>query len=586
VNTPRIGLAFAMMCICLGPGALDAQSVPVDRFTLGIRSDDAFHAARLGRIGHGRFGVSVAADYASEPLVIESDGETELVLIDDHLSLHANLSLSLVDRLVLFAGVRATAIMEGEAVPRRYRRLVESADGAGFGDAIAGLRLRLAGSHDGPFGVGLQALVTLPTADVAEDLQRYTGENTVTVTPELILEFRAFPVLTVTVNAGAHIRENEDFLGTTLGDELRYGLAVGVRPIETLELIAEGYGAFTVQELGDRGNTALEWLGGLKWHHGSGFSAGLAAGTGIRPGYGTPSWRVLLMLGLLTIGELEEPIDIPPDVPPLPRDSDDDGIADPSDRCPKEAEDIDSFEDDDGCPDLDNDQDSVPDRTDACRDDPEDIDQYEDADGCADRDNDGDGLDDANDRCPTAAEDADLYEDSDGCPDPDNDKDGVVDTADSCPNEPGTVEERGCPKAIRVEQGVIRLLQQIKFANNSDVILGESNSIMDELRAAMQANTRIAHVRVEGHTDDRGPNKRNLALSKKRAASVVRWLAVRGIDTSRLEAWGCGEIQPIDSNKTNAGRANNRRVVFHITDPAPPQGAVPPAPGCESAGQL
>jgi outer membrane protein OmpA-like peptidoglycan-associated protein len=289
------------------------------------------------------------------------------------------------------------------------------------------------------------------------------------------------------------------------------------------------------------------------------------------------------MVGWLTEGEVEPPPDMPPEVPPPPPDTDGDGILDPSDKCPREAEDADSFEDDDGCPDLDNDKDAVPDATDKCRDEAEDIDQFEDDDGCPEADNDKDGRNDADDKCPNEAEDVDNFEDEDGCPDTDNDKDGVVDADDNCPMEPGTAEEKGCPKAIRVEGGVIRLLQQINFANNSDVILGESNSIMEELRAALQANTRIAHVRVEGHTDDRGSDKKNLALSKKRAASVTRWLTSRGVDPLRLEAWGCGELQPIDTNKTAAGRAKNRRVVFHITDPVPPTGPVPPVAGCERA---
>ena len=55
----------------------------------------------------------------------------------------------------------------------------------------------------------------------------------------------------------------------------------------------------------------------------------------------------------------------------------------------------------------------------------------------------------------------------------------------------------------------------------------------------------------------------------RRANSVRLWLAEKGIEIGRLDAWGCGENLPIDSNKTNAGRQANRRVEFHIEDPAP-----------------
>jgi outer membrane protein OmpA-like peptidoglycan-associated protein len=582
VNTIRLVL-WAVVALVLSSTVSQAQSIPLDRFTLGARPDDAFHTARLGRVGHGRFGVAIAGDYAFRPLVLEAANADDVRLVEHHLSLHANLSVSLFDRLVVFAGLSGSALMEGDDVPNRFRNQVGPADGGGLGDTHLGARLRLVGKDDAPVALGVQATLTLPTADVADDGQRYQGEHGVAVTPELILEFRAKQLVTVTVNAGAHFRENREFVDTTLGDELRYAVAVGVRPAQPIELIAEGYGAFSFEEFGEHGNTALEWLAGLKYHAKAGFYAGLAGGTGIRPGYGTPRARAVLMIGWLTDGDVLPPEEMPPDVPPPPPDSDGDGILDPSDKCPREAEDLDEYQDDDGCPDLDNDGDGVPDASDKCRDEAEDLDQFQDTDGCIDPDNDGDGKNDAEDRCPNEAEDMDGFEDDDGCPDLDNDKDGVPDSADGCPMEPGTPEEKGCPKSIRVEQGVIRLLQQINFGNNSDVILGESNSVMEELRAALQANTKIAHIRVEGHTDDRGADKKNLALSKKRAASVARWLTERGIETSRLEAWGCGELQPIDTNKTDPGRAKNRRVVFHITDPAPPTGPVAPIAGCEPA---
>jgi outer membrane protein OmpA-like peptidoglycan-associated protein len=71
-------------------------------------------------------------------------------------------------------------------------------------------------------------------------------------------------------------------------------------------------------------------------------------------------------------------------------------------------------------------------------------------------------------------------------------------------------------------------------------------------------------VRIEGHTDNRGGAAMNLALSGRRAASVVNWLVRRGIDKSRLSSKGFGLTRPIDSNTTEEGRQNNRRVEFHI----------------------
>lgn len=133
------------------------------------------------------------------------------------------------------------------------------------------------------------------------------------------------------------------------------------------------------------------------------------------------------------------------------RDSDKDGLLDSQDRCPMEAEDLDDFEDEDGCPEFDNDQDGVSDQNDKCPLEAEDKDGYEDEDGCIDPDDDKDGIKDVDDRCPKDAEDKDGFEDEDGCPDLDNDGDGIPDNYDTkCPNTPedkdGFQDNDGCPE--------------------------------------------------------------------------------------------------------------------------------------------
>jgi len=70
----------------------------------------------------------------------------------------------------------------------------------------------------------------------------------------------------------------------------------------------------------------------------------------------------------------------------------------------------------------DRDGDGVVDAKDQCPDDPEDVDSFQDTDGCPDPDNDQDGIRDVDDRCPSDPEDKDGFEDADGCPDPDRPK--------------------------------------------------------------------------------------------------------------------------------------------------------------------
>ncbi len=72
------------------------------------------------------------------------------------------------------------------------------------------------------------------------------------------------------------------------------------------------------------------------------------------------------------------------------------------------------------------------------------------------------------------------------------------------------------------------------------------------------------NVRIEGHTDSKGTEDYNLKLSVERAESVSTYLRSIGIDRSRLETYGYGESQPIETNETDAGRAQNRRVEVGI----------------------
>ncbi len=139
-------------------------------------------------------------------------------------------------------------------------------------------------------------------------------------------------------------------------------------------------------------------------------------------------------------------------------DGDEDGVSDQGDRCPRDKEDRDGFDDGDGCPDPDNDRDAVADGEDACPIVPEDRDGFLDGDGCPDPDNDGDGLLDNRDACFNEAEDFDGNRDLDGCLDADNDEDGVADPLDRCPNRSedgdGFEDGDGCPDPDNDGDGV------------------------------------------------------------------------------------------------------------------------------------
>ncbi len=258
----------------------------------------------------------------------------------------------------------------------------------------------------------------------------------------------------------------------------------------------------------------------------------------------------------------------PPDVRPV--DTDGDGIFDDVDECPRLAEDKDGFEDQDGCPDDDNDGDGIADKVDDCPNEPEDRDGFQDQDGCPDLDNDGDGIADRIDQCPDEAEDKDGFEDDDGCPDCDDDRDGVAEcpvALDKCPGVPG-VPPDGCPPKytmIVVTQDKIELKQTVYFDTRKATIKRVSFALLDEVAQALSDNPTIK-VRIEGHTDSQGSDKFNLKLSKDRAASVRKYLIGKGVSADRMDPQGFGEGVPIADNRTAAGRAQNRRVEFFITE--------------------
>ncbi|WP_224243741.1 OmpA family protein [Hyalangium gracile] len=134
-------------------------------------------------------------------------------------------------------------------------------------------------------------------------------------------------------------------------------------------------------------------------------------------------------------------------------DTDGDGILDKDDPCQDRPEDIDNFEDRDGCPEPDNDKDGVLDGDDKC---PL-IPGLKDNAGCpeeAPKDRDNDGIVDKQDKCPDQAEDRDGFQDDDGCPELDNDNDGIVDGADKCLNEAGPMQNLGCPIVDKDGDGI------------------------------------------------------------------------------------------------------------------------------------
>jgi OOP family OmpA-OmpF porin len=106
----------------------------------------------------------------------------------------------------------------------------------------------------------------------------------------------------------------------------------------------------------------------------------------------------------------------------------------------------------------------------------------------------------------------------------------------------------------------------VNFATASDEIERSSYGLLDELVGVLTSALEIQLVEVGGHTDSSGSTQYNRDLSQRRVDAVARYLADTGIESSRLEAIGYGEANPIMSNDTDEGMAANRRVEFRILE--------------------
>ncbi|MEO5728672.1 MAG: OmpA family protein, partial [Byssovorax sp.] len=129
-----------------------------------------------------------------------------------------------------------------------------------------------------------------------------------------------------------------------------------------------------------------------------------------------------------------------------------------------------------------------------------------------------------------------------------------------------TINKRPKLGLVKVLGNEIRVSKQIHFETDSAKILGDSNSLMEEISDVLQRTPTIKKVEIQGHTDNTGTRERNMQLSEARAAAVKTWLTSNGIDGSRLVAKGYGQDRPLAPNVTAGNRTKNRRVQFIILE--------------------
>jgi len=511
------------------------QAIDVQRYKPGPGARDVLgvHGARVE--GHLGWHVGASFNYASNPLGFIDPRQDDFVyqVVANQLTLDLMGSLSLFDRFELGMALPVTyqASERGAALMPAFQHGVS---GGGVGDLrlVPKANLLKVGGVD----LGLVVPLVLPTAGG----QEFRGGAGVSARPQVVAEWDNGKGVRVVANVGAHLQREARLRNLRVGHELTYAVGAQVPLTEKLALQANVAGSHGLAE-GDVEENPLEVLAAVRYRIQDGLMAHVGGGPGLTRGYGTPGFRLFAGIGWTQPGK-PAPVARPAPVP-MPVDTDGDGLTDDRDTCPLQAETVNGYQDEDGCPDE---KPAV--------------------------DTDGDGLTDGQDKCPTAAEDKDGFEDADGCPDRDNDRDGISDEKDQCVAEPevinGVKDEDGCPdegKAkVRLENSRILILEKVYFATGKDIILDRSFDLLKQVASVLKANPRIELLRVEGHTDDQGKDAANLNLSQRRASNVRSFLIREGIASERLEAVGYGETKPVDTNKTAAGRENNRRVEFNI----------------------
>jgi outer membrane protein OmpA-like peptidoglycan-associated protein len=235
-------------------------------------------------------------------------------------------------------------------------------------------------------------------------------------------------------------------------------------------------------------------------------------------------------------------------IAPIQVDQDDDGVSNENDDCPERSGLL-KYK---GCPVPDEDGDGINDENDKCPN-AEGTVQFR---GCPVPDTDKDGIPDDKDPCPTVAGLA-AYK---GCAIPDTDKDGVNDELDQCPTIPGIASNNGCedlqPKLNNFAAALKFEIGQVNIATKS----------LQGLDSLVQIMTQYPDTKllITGHTDNTGSSKINDPLSLSRAKKVQSYLVKKGLAINRTSIIGLADKQPLASNETNKGRAQNRRVDLTI----------------------
>ncbi len=551
----------------------------------------------------GRF----ALQYVNDPVVyLNDDGErTDLV--------------SSLWQLSLLGAHTRGPLRLGVDLPVYLRSDSALGTESGIGDLALDLRYTVRDRRTSPTGLATVLRFTLPTTTVEAPL----GSRSLGWEFALVADKQLGPNTLLAMNVGTRGLPELELENVNWGDQLilRAGLGHSLNDSTGLSLDLAGH--FTYGEFDNPAGRPIEaMVGGWNRTEGNLTLRG-GVGAGLNSGIGAPTFRMVFALAYEPDGE---------------RDTDLDGVMDSADDCPFSAEDPDSFEDEDGCPDptpvrvlLTNRNgeevegswrmaEYVGDTTGGpVRIEPGSYSLEARADGYAPQaidiqipaggefpltmelvpvggfllvsvvDSAGEAVPEASWRAVgTVFTDMSIGEAHGIDPGaysitvfatgyrPAKQKVSIV-VAEESSLEFTLQTSKAHIKAERIE-----ISESVHFETNEAVIKEESHGLLDDVAAILDAHPELAKVRIEGHTDGDGDHNANLTLSHQRAQAVADYFAAQGIDPERLVAVGYGEGKPVVPNNTPENKARNRRVEFHVAE----RGPITAAPTKGSAGKM
>lgn len=541
---------------------------------------------------NGSTTAKAALHYAWKPFVTRDDAGTADRIVSD-----------LFQASVMLGHTRGPVRL-GVDVPLYIRAMGSGGTGTGLGDITPDLKVRLRDGSQGGVGLGLVGRLPLPTTTIDAPV----GNRNLGYEVEGIVDGEVGKTLLV-ANLGLRGIPTVDLGDSKWDDALALRLGASHAITEKTGLSVEGQGL-----LGLTGPAALttpvELMAAGYSRLSNDLVLRLGLGAGLTRAVGSPGARALVGIGY------------EPGVSGnAAKDTDGDGVVDRKDDCPDTAEDVDMYLDDDGCPDptkvtvklVDGAGNPVDSSVIVAGKSVMSGGSVELPSGMADIKGKITGYKPVSQQATIPG--GELHEivvsledavvtgplmvkavDADGNPVPDATFTLKGDTEESGPagqtvqvpvgdyklvaQAPGyrpakrkvtvaqgetvEVELEMSPAKVVIEGERIDLRDSVYFNTGKDSIKPVSFGLLDEVVETLLDHPELTKIRIEGHTDSRGSASSNLALSKRRAASVMRYLIDKGVEAERLESEGFGETKPLKQGNNEAAWSANRRVDFFV----------------------